>query len=90
MGPPETTPVCMAKAAETDLDVMSEVEKMKCKSKFDKYLTWTDKIEIQLKQVFSKYYGQVDDNKYYLLYASVVYLKGKLICCLAAGGSRVS
>ena len=41
---------------------MSEVEKMKFESKFDKYLTRTDKIEMQLKQVFSKYFGQVDDD----------------------------
>ena len=54
MGPPEPTPVYKTKAAETDPDEMSEVKKMKIKSKFDKYLTRTDKIEMQLKQVFSK------------------------------------
>ena len=41
---------------------MSEVEKMKFKSNFDKCLTQTDKIEMQLKQVFSKYYGQVYED----------------------------
>ena len=41
---------------------MSEVEKMKS-SKFDKYLTRTDKIKMQLKQVFPKYYGPVDEYK---------------------------
>ena len=41
---------------------MSEVEKMKFKAKFDKFLTRTDKIEMQLKQVFSKYFGQVNDD----------------------------
>ena len=61
-GPPEPTPVYMAKAADTDLDVMSGVEKMKFKSKFDKYLTRTDKIGMQLKQVFLKFYGQVDED----------------------------
>ena len=52
----------MAKAAVIYPDVMSDVEKMKFKSKFDKYLTRTDKIEMQLKQVFSKYYGQVNED----------------------------
>ena len=61
-GPPEPTPVYMAKAAETDPDVMSEVEKMKSERKFDKYLTRTDKIKMQLKQVFPKYYWQVDED----------------------------
>ena len=45
-GPPEPASVYMAKAADTDPDVMSEVEKMKFKSKFDKYLTRADKIEM--------------------------------------------
>ena len=35
---------------------------MKFKSKFDKYLTQSDKSEMQPKQVFSKYYGQVDED----------------------------
>ena len=61
-GPPEPALVYMANAAVTDTDVMSEVEKIKFLSKFDKYLTRTDKIEMQLKQVYSKYYGQVDDD----------------------------
>ena len=55
MGLPEPTPVYKGKTAETDPDEMLEVEKMKFKSKFDKYLTRTDKIEIQLNQVFSNY-----------------------------------
>ena len=41
---------------------MSDIKNMKFKSKFDKYLTRTNKIEVQLKQVFSKYFGQVDNN----------------------------
>ena len=61
-GPPEPQPVYKPKAAESDPEEMSEVEKMKFKSKYDKYLTRTDKIEMQLKQVFSKYYGQVDED----------------------------
>ena len=61
-GSPELAPVYMAKAADTDPDVMSEVKKIRFKSKFCTYLTQTDKIEMQLKQVFSKYYGQVDED----------------------------
>ena len=62
MGPLEPAPVYKTKAADTDPDEMSEVKKMKIKSNFDKCLTRTDKIEMQLKQVFSKYYGQVDED----------------------------
>ena len=46
-GPPEPAPVYMAKAADTDLDVMSKVGKMKFESKFGTYLTRTDNIEMQ-------------------------------------------
>ena len=35
---------------------------MKFKSKFDKYFTLTDNIEMKLEQVFSEYYGQVDED----------------------------
>ena len=35
---------------------------MKCKSKCDKYLNRVHKIEIQLKQTYSKYYGQIKEN----------------------------
>ena len=56
VGPPEPTPAYKTKAAKTDPDEMSEVKKMKFKSKFDKYLTRNDKMVMQLKQVFSKYY----------------------------------
>ena len=52
MGQLKPVPVYMAKAADTHPDLMVEVEKMKFKIKFDTYLTQTDKIEIQLKQVF--------------------------------------
>ena len=38
VGPPEPTPVYKTNAAETDPDEMSEVEKMKFKSKFDIYI----------------------------------------------------
>ena len=30
--------------------------------KFDKYLNRLDKVEHQLKQIFSKYYGQINDD----------------------------
>ena len=49
-GPPGPVPVDMAKAADTDPDVMSEAENMKFKSKFDKCLTRSDKNEMQPKQ----------------------------------------
>ena len=62
VGPPEPTSVYKTKGAKTDPDEMSEVKKMKFKSKYDKNLTRTDKIEMQLKQVFSKYYGQVNED----------------------------
>ena len=39
VGPLEPAPVYMAKVAVIFPDVMSDVEKMKFKSKFDKYLT---------------------------------------------------
>ena len=61
-GPTEPTPIYEAKANPVDPSVMSEVEKMKFKARFDKFLTRTDKIEMQLKQVFSKYFGHVDDD----------------------------
>ena len=48
-GPPEPVPVYVAKTADTDPEVMSEVKKIKFKSKFDKYLTQTNRIEMQLK-----------------------------------------
>ena len=48
-GPPESVPVYAAKATDTDSDVMSEVDKMKFNSKFNKDPTRTDKIEMQLK-----------------------------------------
>ena len=48
-GPPEPTLVYLPKVADSNPDVMSEVEKMKFKSKSDKYLTRTDTIEMQLK-----------------------------------------
>ena len=45
-----------------DYGSMTDVEKMKYKSKYDKYLTWVDKVEMQLKQIYSKYYGQCDKD----------------------------
>ena len=60
--PSEPTPVYKVKANAGDPDEMSDIEKMKFKSKFDKYLARTDKVEMQLKQAFSKYYGQIDEE----------------------------
>ena len=63
-GPQEQVPVYMIFTADTDQDVMFEVKKMKFKSMVNKYLTRTDKTEMQLKQVFWKYYGQVNEDMY--------------------------
>ena len=60
--PSEPTPVYETKKAENDPEVMSELEKMKFKSKFEKFLARSDKVEMQLKQVFSKYFGQIDED----------------------------
>ncbi|MCP4749237.1 MAG: hypothetical protein GY874_24340, partial [Desulfobacteraceae bacterium] len=35
---------------------------MKFKSKFDRWLTCTEKIEKKMKQTYSKYYGQCDEK----------------------------
>ena len=43
-GPPEPVPVYMIKTVDTDPDVIFEVGEIKFGSKFDKYLTRTDKI----------------------------------------------
>lgn len=42
--------------------VISELEKLKFKSKYDKHLSRLDKVEMQLKQTYSKYYGQIDED----------------------------
>ena len=39
-----------------------EIERMKWKAKYDKYLGRVEKVERQLTQVYSKYYGQCDDD----------------------------
>ena len=41
---------------------MIDIKKIKFKSKFDKYLNRLDKVKNQLKQIFSKYYGQINDD----------------------------
>ena len=38
------------------------IAEMKFKSKFDRWLTWTEKIEKELKQVYSKYFGQCNED----------------------------
>ena len=60
--PSEPTPVYKVKVNAADPDEMTKVEEMKFKSKFDKYLSRLDKVETQLKQVFSKYYGQISED----------------------------
>ena len=41
---------------------MIKIEEMKFKSKYDKYLNRIHKVEMQLKQTYSKYYGQIDEE----------------------------
>jgi hypothetical protein len=41
---------------------MSKIEEMKFKSKHDKYLNQIHKVEMQLKQTYAKYYGQIDEE----------------------------
>ena len=53
-------PVYKAKVNKTDPDEMSKIEEMKYGRKYDKYLARVEKVEGQLKQAFSKYYGQID------------------------------
>ena len=42
--------------------VMTKIEEMKFKSKYDKYLNQIHKVKMQLKQTYSKYYGQIDEE----------------------------
>ena len=47
---------------EDEKKVYDEIDKIKWKSRFDRYLSRVDKIESQLKQIYSKYYGQCDED----------------------------
>ena len=60
--PTEPKPVYKKKEDSSESSDMSDIKKMKFKSKFDKYLNRLDKVENQLKQIFSEYYGQIDDD----------------------------
>ena len=57
----ETLPKEPEMATATD-DKIKKMEEMKFKSKFDRWLTRTEKIEKELKQVYSKYFGQCDED----------------------------
>ena len=41
---------------------MTKMEEMKSKSKNNKYLNRVHKVEMQLMQTYSKYYGQIDEE----------------------------
>ena len=43
-------------------DTMTKIEEMKFRSKYDKYLNRVHKVKMQLKQTYSKYYGQTDEE----------------------------
>ena len=49
-GPEEPLPVTIKDG------LVAKTEEMKCKSEYDTYLTWVHKVELQLKQAYSKYY----------------------------------
>ena len=57
----ETLPKEPEMPAVTD-ETKRKMEEMKFKSKFDRWLTRTEKIEKELKQVYSKYFGQCDED----------------------------
>ena len=59
--PSKPTPVTIGGSDDKNAS-MSDMEKMKFKSKYDKYLTRVDKVDMQLKQIYSKYYGQCDED----------------------------
>ena len=43
-------------------DAKKRIAEMKFKSKFDRWLTHTENIEKELKQIYSKYFGQCDED----------------------------
>ena len=47
---------------ETTEDAKKRIAEMKFKSKFDCWLTRTEKIEKELKQIYLKYFGQCDED----------------------------
>lgn len=59
--PPKPQPVIDKRVDQKDKP-MTELNKMKFKSKYDKYLVRVDKVKMQIKQAYSQYYGQVDDE----------------------------
>ncbi len=57
-----TLPVEPTVVTEADGVTVSRVEEIKYGKKYDRWLTRTNKIEQQLKQVYSVYFGQCDDD----------------------------
>ena len=55
-GPDEPVPVTKNDGS------MTKIEEIKFKSKYNKYLDWFHKVEMQLKQTHSKYYRQIDEE----------------------------
>ena len=60
--PPEPTPVYETDNDGNPTDKISDLEMMKFKSRYDKYLKQVDLIEKEAKQAFSVYYGQVAEE----------------------------
>ena len=60
--PPEPTPVFVTNADGTLSTTVSEIEMVKFKSKYSKYLSRVDTIENQSKQAFSIYFGQISEE----------------------------
>ena len=58
--PTEPTPV--TKKAADGTESMDDIESMKFKSKYGKYLTRAEIIEKELKQAYSIYFGQISDE----------------------------
>ena len=46
----------------TEDGLMTKIEEMKFKSKYEKYLNRIHKVEMQVKQTYSKYYGQINED----------------------------
>ena len=60
--PPEPSPVYNKDDKGKDTNTVSEIEMIKFKSKYGKYLSRIDNIENQAKQTFSVYYGQISED----------------------------
>ena len=66
--------------SETD-DAKKRISEMKFKRKFDRWLTCTEKIEKELKQVYSKYFGQCNEDTKAMLAKDASFDKAKKKRC---------